>query len=610
MAILADNDANLLKGTAFGNLIAGLGGNDTVFGFAGRDTLSGGSGNDLIAGGEGRDTLSGNFGDDIIYGFGRTDSQSGTSNIVIDQVGSTLFDRPVFACSAPGDADRLFVVEQHTGKILILDTVTGEARSTPFLDIPDSQLAQGDEQGLLGLAFDPAYQSNGKFYVYLTNASDDIEIRSYTRSAGNPNQADAASGNLILIIDKDNGAGNHNGGWMGFGPDKMLYVGVGDEGLGGDPNNNAQNKDVLWGKMLRIDVNHDDFSADPDRDYAIPDDNPFANTDGADEIWALGLRNPWRSSFDRLTGDLYIGDVGQGAHEEIDFQKAGFTGGANYGWKIKEGHFVYDDSVPGNLPANSPILTDPVLDYPHDETGGDAITGGYVYRGTTGGMQGRYIYADFVSGKLWSFRVVNGKAIDVKEHSAQLDIHSGGVASISSFAEDGHGNLYAISLSGTISKLTFGTGAGDGADWLSGGAGNDKLYGGAGDDHLLGDSGKDSIFGGIENDAIYGGSGNDRLNGGSGDDTLSGDTGNDTLTGGSGQDRFYFSTGGGKDTIVDFQDNMDEIRLSDDFGFTNVSQALADAVRSGDNVVFTFDDGETLTILHTTKAALSNDLLV
>ena len=465
--------------------------------------------------------------------LGPADPAIAAPQITVTNVGSARFHRPVSAVAAPGDPDRLYVVEQHTGRILILDTLTGKVNAAPFLDLPDSQLAQGPEQGMLGLAFHPGYAANGRFFVYLTNAAGDIVVRSYHRSAGDPDRADPASGNVILTIDRDNGATNHNGGWMGFGPDRMLYVAVGDEGLSGDPANNAQNVNVLWGKMLRINVNGDDFAADANRDYAIPDDNPFAGVAGADEIWALGLRNPWRASFDRLTGDLYIADVGQAAREEINVQPAGSRGGANYGWKVKEGRLVYDASVPGNPRPDSPVLVDPVVDYAR-EGSPSAVVGGYVYRGDSVAMQGRYLFADFLTNRLWSFRLEGTKAVDLVEHTRQLVLNGGSFSNITSFAEDGHGNIYVLGIRGKISRLDFGAASG----------------------------------------AI---DGPDRLHG-------------DAPTGADGSDRFVFRT----DTTRDLQ-GMDAIPLDTGFEFTAVAQAVAREDAGGGD--FDFAGGKAPTTL-------------
>ena len=449
MLIVGNAAANTLRGTFAADEISGLGGNDALFGRSGRDTVSGGPGADRIVGGEGRDILSGGDGNDLIYGFAATDTVGASANITLTNLGARSFSNPVFATSAPGDPDRLYVVEQHTGRILILNTATGATNATPFLDLPDASLAAGNEQGLLGLAFDPDYQTNGRLFVYLTQADGDVELRAYQRSTTNPDLAQAASGNTILLIDKDNGAPNHNGGWLGFGPDGMLYAGVGDEGLGGDPNNNAQNLNVLWGKMLRLDVGGDDFAADPNRDYAIPDDNPFVGRGGADEIWALGLRNPWRNSFDRTTGDLYIGDVGQGAargdrlpaRRQRRRRELRLEGeGGRHRLRRQRPRQPAAGQPGADRPAGRPIR--------HDATGGFAVVGGYVYRGESGGMQGRYLYADYVSEQLWSFRTVGNTAVDVTNHTAQLVSDGGTIADITSFAEDGRGNLYVVSIGG------------------------------------------------------------------------------------------------------------------------------------------------------------------
>ena len=508
-----------LTGTIRPDTLTGTVEADTATGQSGTDTMAGGSGNDTLSGGDGGDVMFGGDGNDVIYGHGATDRIAGSGDIAATRIGAGL-GSAVFATSAPGDPDRLFVVAK-TGEIRILDTATGAVNGAPFLDIPAAQLQTDGEQGLLGLAFHPDYATNGRFFVFVTNAAGDLEVRAYTRSSGNPDLADPTSGNVILTVPHP-GQSNHNGGWIGFGPDGNLYIATGDGGGGGDPDNNAQNIDSLLGKILRIDVNGDDFAGDGSRDYAIPDGNPFVGAAGADEIWAVGLRNPWRPSFDRATGDFYIADVGQGDREEINFQAAGSPGGANYGWVIREGTQVFDPDRPGNLPPGSPLLTGPVLDYPHatDGTGGFSVTGGYVYRGQGAGMQGVYLYADFVTDQIWSFRVVDGAVVDAANRTSQFVTTGGQVDSIASFAEDGRGNLYIIGLDGEVFRLTPGAGAGDGGDTIRGGEGLDTIHGGAGNDLIRGDAGDDRIFGGGQDDSLIGGLGVDRMNGGAGRDVF------------------------------------------------------------------------------------------
>ncbi|MCR5877968.1 PQQ-dependent sugar dehydrogenase [Phenylobacterium sp. J367] len=281
-----------------------------LVGTSARDTLNGTTSADVLSGGDGSDTLFGGAGDDILYGQGASDPDPATTLIDAQRVASGL-SSPLFAASPPGDPDRLFIVEQQTGRIRILDLNSGQVQADPFLDLPDGGFATGGEQGLLGLAFAPDYAATGRFYIHFTNTAGDIEVREYTRlDAGH---ADANSGRTILTVPHP-GQTNHNGGWLAFGPDGYLYIATGDGGGGGDPNNNAQNLDSLLGKILRIDVGGDAFPADAARNYAIPAGNPFAGAvPGADEVWLYGLRNPWRASFDSATGDLWIGDVGQGS---------------------------------------------------------------------------------------------------------------------------------------------------------------------------------------------------------------------------------------------------------------------------------------------------------
>ncbi|MCC6920181.1 MAG: PQQ-dependent sugar dehydrogenase [Alphaproteobacteria bacterium] len=460
--------------------------------------LTGGAAADTISGGEGADTLNGGGGNDVIYGFGPADVSQSSGLITATRVASGL-DSPVYAVSPPGDPDRLFIVEQHTGKIQILDLTTGQMAATPFLDIPDAQLATGGEQGLLGLAFDPDYATNGKFYVNLTNAAGDTEVREYTRATADT--ANAGSARPILRIDQP--FDNHNGGWMDFGPDGFLYIATGDGGSGGDPNNNAQNVNSLLGKLLRIDPSLDAFPTDATRNYAIPTGNPFAGaTPGADEIYATGLRNPWRNGFD-TNGDLWIGDVGQGSREEIDYVAAGTLAGLNFGWRVMEGDDPYDPPFPGNVLPGDPSLTGPLLDYGHGggPFEGDAVTGGYVYRGP-GGATGNYFFADFISGNLWTVRQDGGAAINLENRNGQIVADAGNVNLVASFALDGQGRLYTVGLDGEVHRLTPSAGAGDTGDRLLGGNGNDSLYAGVGNDTLEGGAGADLMSGGIGDD-IY-----------------------------------------------------------------------------------------------------------
>jgi len=432
----------------------------------------------IISGGDGGNIIVGTDADDTIYGHSEADSLPNAGQIAATQVASG-FSSPVFATSAPGDPNRLFIVEKDLGRIVILDLTTG-ARST-FLSIPSNQITTGGEQGLLSVAFHPNYANNGRFYVNLVNANGDVEVRGYTRSAGNPDVANP-TGTTVIIVPHP-GQTNHNGGTVAFGPDGFLYISIGDGGGGGDPGENAQNLNSLLGKILRIEPTVDAFPGDATRNYGIPNDNPFVGVAGADEIWAYGLRNPWRISFDSVTGDLYIGDVGQSAREEIDFQPAG-TGGLNYGWDTREGTLPYEG-------ADSPAFTDPIFEYPR--TMGQSVTGGYVYHGPAPGLQGAYIFADFLSNRIWSLRVENGQAVDVVERTAQIVTGGAPLSQIASFGVDGNGALYAISLSGAIYRLTPSASAGDGNDTISAGAGNDTITGGIGTDTLTGGIGNDTF---------------------------------------------------------------------------------------------------------------------
>lgn len=370
--------------------------------------------------------------------------------------------RPIFVTFAPGDATRLFIVEQHSGRIKILDLGSLLVNATPFLTV--TGISTGSEQGLLGLAFHPSYASNGHFYVNFTDGSGTTQIRRYTVSV-DPNVADAGSAAAVLNYSQPQS--NHNGGWMGFGPDGYLYISSGDGGSANDSGaghtagtgNSQDITDNLLGKLLRIDVDGDDFPGDPDRNYAIPASNPFVGITGDDEIWAYGLRNPWRCSFDRSTGDLYIGDVGQNAREEIDVQPAASSGGENYGWRLREG-MIQTPSVGGPKP---PGAIDPIYDYLHGSgaTEGFSVTGGYAYRGPIPSIQGKYFFADFATERIWSI-TWDGSApstfdgtnyTDFTDWTAALVPPVGSIDNISSFGEDLLGNLYVVDLGGEVFRV-------------------------------------------------------------------------------------------------------------------------------------------------------------
>lgn len=375
--------------------------------------------------------------------------------------------RPVALTSPPNDVARLFVAEQHSGRIRIIDLASRAVLPTPFLTI--SGISTGNEQGLLGLAFHPDFATNGFFYVYLTDPA--TRVLRYQVSSSDPNQANPASELDVLSVSQPQP--NHNGGWMGFGPDGYLYVATGDggnfddTGTGHTPGT-GNSQDItsnLLGKILRIDVNTDDFPADATRNYAIPIDNPFVGNPGDDEIWAYGLRNPFRSSFDRATGDLYIGDVGQDLCEEINFQPAASTGGENYGWRLREGVIQNPSSgIGGPAPAGA---IDPIIDYPHAPSfeacsgppgglNGFSVTGGFVYRGPAESLRGRYFFADFGVDDLWSLRFDGSPTsafdgtnyTDLVNHGSDPNFtpDEGAIRNVSSFGEDGQGNLYVTDL--------------------------------------------------------------------------------------------------------------------------------------------------------------------
>ena len=331
--------------------------------------------------------------------------------------------------------DRLFVVEQ-TGRIRVIEG-NQQIQPAPFLNITD-RIRFGNERGLLGLAFHPDFSTNGFFYVNYTNTAGNTHIARFQVAAG-ATVADPDSELILLTVDQP--FPNHNGGALKFGPDGFLYIGLGDGGFAGDPINAGQDNQVLLGKMLRIDVDNDTNGMP----YAIPADNPFINnSDFREEIWASGLRNPWRFSFDQLTGDLWIADVGQDRQEEINFVPNSEPAGLDFGWRCYEGSNLFN-SVGC---ANTSTFYFPVFTYQTTPSVGESVTGGYVYRGTQNAdLVGQYIYGDFVSGRIWALEIVDNEV-------SNTEIFNIGVNEISTFGEDAMGELYVAAYSsGTIFQI-------------------------------------------------------------------------------------------------------------------------------------------------------------
>lgn len=336
-------------------------------------------------------------------------------------------DHPLLVTHAGDDSGRIFILEQ-TGRVLVARN--GTLLEEPFLDIRD-RVESGGERGLLGLAFSPRHAEDRIAYVSYTETHGDSVLARYRLESGTDDRLDPASEEIILKVDQP--YGNHNGGHIAFGPDGMLYYGLGDGGGAGDPQGNGQDPNALLGSLLRLDVG-------TPTGYASPEDNPYKHGNGRAEVWAKGLRNPWRFSFDRETGDLYIGDVGQNKVEEINFQPAGSPGGANYGWNVFEGAERYK-------PLGNPFseTTAPVATYTHAE-GGCSVTGGHVYRGNgIPSLVGTYLYADYCSGKLWGLRYAEDA------WRSELLMESG--FRVSSFGEDEEGELFVVDHGGKILRL-------------------------------------------------------------------------------------------------------------------------------------------------------------
>lgn len=364
-------------------------------------------------------------------------------SLLLEQVNSSVpLVFPLFLTAPPGDSARIFVTEKR-GTVQILNRNTGALVST-FIDIRPL-VSTGSEQGLLGFAFDPQYATNRRFYLSYTDTNGNSIIARFLANPNNPNQALPTADHVILTVSQP--FSNHNGGMITFGQDGFLYIGLGDGGGAGDPDDHAQNLRDLLGKLLRIDISQSGPS--PMSAYTVPPSNPCVGQTGVrSEIWSVGLRNPWRFSFDRLFGDLYLADVGQGDREEVNVSPLlGSAGGKglNYGWNVLEGTTCF----PLGTPCSSVGLTQPIVEYNHGS--GCSITGGYVYRGSAiAALQGTYFYGDFCTSFIRSFRYVNGQ---VTQHFDWTSLNPG--ENITSFGEDNQGELYVMTSQGGLYRIVL-----------------------------------------------------------------------------------------------------------------------------------------------------------
>ena len=435
----------------------------------------------LIVGNDGNNSLQGTEGADVIYGFDPNGPQSQASTILAHRVAAGL-DQPLFVAAPPGDLSRLFVVEK-TGHIKILDLTSGQVLAAPFLEV-SSQVLMDGERGLLGLAFDPDFAANGFFYVNLINTSGDAEIRRYHVSS-NPNVADPASATPIITIDQTN-ASNHKGGWLGFGPDGDLYASTGD---GGSTPGSAQDLNSLLGKILRLDVHGDDFPGDPGRNYAVPADNPFVGSAGADEIFALGFRNPWRPQLRPRAGRLL--------HRRCRPEPMGRDRHRPERGELRLDRVRGPRSLCGrNADGRNCSRADPLLRPQCRDNRSPAAMSIAAKREA---LQGQYFFADFVQGKVFTLRF-NGTSWVATERTSQITTDLGAVNNPSSFGEDARGNLYLVDFDGDVFKLTPMVASADQADVLRGLGGNDMLFGGSGNDTLDGGAGADMLIGGAGKD--------------------------------------------------------------------------------------------------------------
>ncbi len=353
------------------------------------------------------------------------------------------FERPVWAGAPRSVTDKLWIMEQ-AGTIWIVDLKTGKRSAKPFLIINDQVTRKGNEQGLLGLAFSPDFDKTGRYYVSYNEQDGDSLIMRFVSKDGQT--TDEKTGETILEYDQP--FSNHNGGWLEFGPDGYLYIATGDGGSGNDPKNFAQDMSSPLGKVLRLDVSGA-------KGYKVPEENPYLKEkDVHPLIVASGLRNPWRCSFDRKTGDFWIADVGQNAWEEINVVSLKEISKKNFGWRLREGDVATPQkSVGGDVPE---AHVEPVYVYKHGNGAkeGLSVTGGYVYRGSKiPGFEGRYLFADYQNPRIWSFVMKDGNADDFKDHTSELQPKDGRINLISAFAEDSSGELYLVDHTGAVYRI-------------------------------------------------------------------------------------------------------------------------------------------------------------
>ncbi len=362
---------------------------------------------------------------------------------IASELVSKGYERPVWVGAPASAKGKLWVMEQ-AGTVWIIDLKTGERSEKPFLNITEKVTRKNNEQGMLGLAFAPNFAISGRYYVNYSETNGDTRIDRFVSKDGAT--TDESQGETILKIKQP--FSNHNGGWLDFGPDGYLYIATGDGGSANDPEDNAQDLSSHLGKLLRLDVSGE-------KGYKAPADNAFAGEKGAlPEIHAIGLRNPWRCSFDRDTGDLWIGDVGQNHWEEINAVQKGKSGGLNFGWRLREGDVqTPQKDVGGKMPkANH----DPVYVYKHGDgpSEGLSVTGGYVYRGSkVADLKGRYIFADYQNPRIWSFVLKGGKSTDFTDHTSALQPEGGRINLIPSFGEDAEGEIYITDHSGAVYRI-------------------------------------------------------------------------------------------------------------------------------------------------------------